>query len=174
MTMPRKLPIHIFVITNDKSMSNNLVQNLEIETDYVVFQNSSAEEFFSDLQSTPLPKQSIPVIIADYELQNSDSPNAMNGIEFLKRIKGGNAHWQVITMSDYSMKKVKNDALQLGAYYHVFKNEYTFARLKAKINEIENDYKLKLKKRRLVLVTVIFVSLLIILSFVSFLLHILE
>jgi len=78
MRTKKKIPIHIFVISSDKVLANNLVQNLESETDYTVFQNVSGEEFFNEITYNPIPEKTIPLIIVDYELKSMEHPGAQD------------------------------------------------------------------------------------------------
>ena len=172
--MSKKLPIHIFIVSTDKTFTNQMVQNLEIETDYFVFQYSSGEEFSNDTIYNPIPPNAIPIIIVDYELKSLDRPDAKDGLTILSEIKSEQPRWQVITFSDSSLKKVKNDALALGAYCHIFKNENTFARLKAKIHEIENEEAFKKQKKITFYAILSFLGITLILLLVAFLLYIFE
>jgi len=72
------------------------------------------------------------------------------------------------------MKKVKNESMQLGAMCHIFKNENTVARLKVKIQELENSQIVKRQKHEIYVALIVFVSLLAISSLIGFIMYFLE
>jgi len=158
-----KPAIQVYIITTDTIFSNDLLLKLEEETDYDVFQNSTGEEFLQDIVQTPFPPTVIPVIILDYNLKSIEYQNANDGLHILKEIKQYYPHWEIITMSDMSMMKIKDEAIALGASTHVSKNINTFVRVKTRIHEIENECYLKFQKRMFFYSIIILVGLLILL-----------
>jgi len=172
--MLKNLPTHVFIISTDKIFSNKLLQKLEVETDYIIFQYSSGEEFFRQTIYNPIPGNASVVVILDYELRSVEFPNAKDGISVLRDIRKSYPALCVITMSDVSMKKVRNDAVQDGAFAHIFKNENTLTRLKAKIHEVENEQNLSKQKKVTRIAIFVFAGFLLILLIVGILFYIFE
>ena len=133
-------------------ISNQLLLKLEDESDSLVIQDDSVEEFFQEVETNPLAEDAIPIILIDFILDTMENHNAKDGLEVMKEIKKRYPDWEIIIMSDLSSNKIKEDAIQSGALYHIFKNSNTGARIINRIHQIQNKYYLAYKKK-VVLIT---------------------
>jgi DNA-binding NarL/FixJ family response regulator len=146
-----KPSITIYIISIDKVFSNQLLLKLEDDTDALVIQDDSVEEFFQEIQANPVLEETIPIILVDFILDTMENHNAKDGLEVMKEIKTLYPDWEIIIMSDLSSNKIKDDSIQAGILYHVFKNDNTGARIINRIHQIQNKYYLVYKKKMVVL-----------------------
>lgn len=86
------------------------------------------------------------MVILDYYL-NAASPQAMNGIEILKKIKQINSEITVIVLSAQDKLEIAADSIKYGAYEYVVKSSSAFIRtnniLKNLISNIANNKEYK-------------------------------
>jgi DNA-binding NarL/FixJ family response regulator len=146
--------------------SNQLLLKLEDETDSLVFQDYSVEEFFQEVQSNQVTESSIPIVLVDFVLNTMENHNAKDGLEVMQEIKSLYPDWEIIIMSDLSSTKIKDDAIQSGALFHVFKNDNTGARIINRIHQIQNGYYLTYKKK-MVILSVCLLGILLVTLFIS-------
>jgi len=139
--------INIYIISIDKVFSNQLLLKLEDDTDALVNQDNSVEEFFQEIQANPVSEGTIPIILVDFILNTMENHNAKDGLEVMKEIKTLYPNWEIIIMSDLSSNKIKDEAIQSGALYHIFKNDNTGARIINRIHQIQNTYYFAYKKK---------------------------
>jgi len=142
-----KPTITIYIISIDKVFSNQLLLKLEDDSDSLVIQDNSVEEFFQEIQANPIPEDTIPIILVDFILDTMENHNAKDGLEVMKEIKAIYPEWEIIIMSDLSSNKIKDESIQAGILYHVFKNDNTGARIINRIHQIQNKYYLVYKKK---------------------------
>ncbi len=76
------------------------------------------------------------IVVVDYFL-NSSSPEAMNGLDLLKRIKISNPETTVLMLSSQDDMLVATETMKYGAFDYVSKNENAFLRIENAINNIE-------------------------------------
>jgi len=158
-----KPSISIYIISIDNVFSNQLLLKLEDDTDALVIQDNSVEEFFQEIQENPPAEGTIPIILVDFILNTMENHNAKDGLEIMKEIKSIYPDWEIIIMSDLSSSKIKDDSIQAGILYHVFKNDNTGARIINRIHQIQNIFYLQYKKKMVLLSAGIFVFLLLVL-----------
>jgi DNA-binding NarL/FixJ family response regulator len=145
-----KPSITIYIISIDNVFSNQLLLKLEDDTDALVIQDNSVEEFFQEIQENPVLEDIIPIILVDFILDTMENHNAKDGLEVMKEIKTLFPDWEVIIMSDLSSNKIKDDSIQAGTLFHVFKNDNTGARIINRIHQIQNKYYLTYKKKMVI------------------------
>lgn len=80
--------------------------------------------------------------IVDYFL-DSDNPDAMNGVQFLNKIKERYANAQVIFLSGQEKAQVAADTMKYGAYDYIVKNDNAFNRLEIVFKNILGETSLK-------------------------------
>ena len=158
-----KPTITIYIISIDKVFSNQLLLKLEDDTDCMVFQDSSVEEFFEEIESNPITKETIPIVLVDFELKTMEDQNAKDGVEVMKEIKAKFPNWEVIIMSDLSSIQIKNDINPLGQLFHIYKNNNTGERIINRIHQIQNRYYLRFKRKSVLVSMFVFVILLAVL-----------
>jgi DNA-binding NarL/FixJ family response regulator len=158
-----KPAITIFIISIDKMFSNQLLLKLEDETDALVIQDDSVEAFFQEIQTNQISVDGIPIVLVDFVLNTMENHNAKDGLEVMKDIKSLYPDWEIIIMSDLSSPKIKDDSIQSGVLFHVFKNDNTGARIINRIHQIQNGYYLHYKKKMVILSVCVFGVLLVIL-----------
>lgn len=122
--MAMKNEFTVFLVDDDnmflKMLEDNLsTQRAKYKINYKVF--SSGEECLNNLQQNP------DLIILDYYMDKKN-PNAMNGIEVLKKIKQQNPEQQVIMLSGQDKIEVAIETMKHGAFDYVVKNESAFVR----------------------------------------------
>jgi len=158
-----KPSITIYIISKDNVFSNQLLLKLEDETDCLVIQDNSIEEFFQEISENIVTEEIIPIVLVDFDLNTIDNYNAKDGLEVMKEIKTLYPDWEVIIMSDMTSPKIKDDSIQAGILFHVFKNDNTGARIINRIHQIQNSYYLAYKKKMVKASILIFLGLLTIL-----------
>ena len=112
------------------------------------------------------------LFIVDYYL-DSDNPNAMNGVQFLNKIKERYANAQVIFLSGQEKAQVAADTMKYGAYDYIVKNDNAFNRLEIVFKNIlgETSLKKNLGTQKLFnyLLIALIAALLIVMGFVKWL-----
>lgn len=130
-------------------------------TNYDIVPISSGEGFFKEIVYNPLPRNTIPVVIVDYELQSHAHRDAKDGIEILKEILLFRPHWDIVLIAQPNDKKIKNIALKNGAAAFVLKNENSLIRLNNHIITLMNQQKMKVEKQYTIIAIYIFILLFI-------------
>ena len=117
--------LSVFLVDDDKmfltSMAHQLKQMFIYNPNIKTFQ--SGEECLRNMESKPN------LVILDYYL-NSVNPDAMNGMQVLKKIKQVSPESTVIMLSGQDKMEVAIDTMTHGAYDYVVKNENVFLRTK--------------------------------------------
>jgi two-component system, OmpR family, response regulator len=75
------------------------------------------------------------LVILDYQL-DSVKPDALNGLQVLKKIKQRSEHTPVLFLSGQDRLEVATNTVKFGAYDYIVKNDTTFAKLENSINNI--------------------------------------
>lgn len=127
----------ITIIDDDPSM-------IEMLKDFITGKYSAAEiSVYStgeDAMNGFYTKQD--VIVLDYHL-DSVNPEAMNGLQILKKIKDMYPETPVIFLSGEEKPEIAVNTIKYGAYDYVVKNENAFHRLEILISNILTHGKLK-------------------------------
>ncbi len=82
------------------------------------------------------------IVVLDYYL-NSVNPDAINGIETLKKIKKASPRTHVIMLSGQDRIDVAINSMRYGAFDYVIKNENAFIRAQNNINNINENIRLR-------------------------------
>lgn len=82
------------------------------------------------------------IIVLDYHL-SAHKPDAMNGVDVLKRIKEGYPETQVIMLSGQDKLSVAVDSMKYGAYDYVVKGETAFSRMENALNNVSELHKVR-------------------------------
>jgi two-component system OmpR family response regulator len=113
----------VFLVDDDKmyltSLKNDLVKKFK-NIKFSTFQNG--EECLNKMNDNP------DIVILDYFLTN-ERPNALNGIDVLKKIKTASTNNEVIILSAQDKVEIAAEAIKSGAYEYVAKSESAFIRL---------------------------------------------
>lgn len=75
------------------------------------------------------------IVILDYQL-DSVKPDALNGIQVLKKLKQKNSDLPVVFLSGQDRLEVATNTVKFGAYDYIVKNDTTFAKLENSITNI--------------------------------------
>jgi DNA-binding NtrC family response regulator len=128
----------VFLKTLADSLNERFKSEIQIET------FSTGEACLKIIQQNPDTASDI--VVLDYHL-NTDSKNAMNGIDVLKKIKEINPKIIVIMLSAEDKIKIATDSITYGAYEYVVKSETAFIRTQNILkNSIEKELNSKILK----------------------------
>ncbi len=118
-------PLSIYLVDDDQlfitSLKDQVKKMFKFETNIQTF--STGEECLKNFQNPPN------VIILDYFL-NGDNPNAMNGLNVLKKIMQISPDTKVIMLSAQDKIEVAVNLIKYGAYDYIIKNDQVFLRTK--------------------------------------------
>jgi two-component system OmpR family response regulator len=120
--------LSIFLVDDDPMFTMALENQLEQKFKAKYSKFSTGEECLKNLDQNPK------IVVLDYFL-NSESPDAMNGIEVLKEIKSNIPEAMVIILSAQDKMGVAMNAIKSGALDYIIKNENAFLRIQ---NAIKN------------------------------------
>jgi len=148
--------VMVYVISKDQIFVNKLMLDLGSNTSYDIVPHLSGEGFFKEIVYNPLPKNTIPVVILDYNLKSHDHENAKDGLLILEEIKQFRPKWDIILIAEASEKRVKNQGLKQGAAAFVFKNENILIRVRNHIYTLMNQKKMIAEKRYTSIAIIIF------------------
>lgn len=128
----------VFLKTLTLSLNELFKSEIEIES------FSTGEACLKKIQQNT--EKTTDIVILDYHL-NTESENAINGIDVLKKIKQFNFKIIVIMLSAEDKLKIATDCITYGAYEYVVKSETAFIRIRNILkNSIENEYNSKILK----------------------------
>jgi DNA-binding NtrC family response regulator len=122
----------IFLVEDNEVYRNTLEKSVKehVSPETQVRSFSSGEECLKNLNMKPK------IVVLDYFL-NSITPNAMNGLDVLKRIKIMSPETMVLMLSSQDNIQVATDTMKYGAFDYVSKNENAFLRVQNAIKNIE-------------------------------------
>jgi DNA-binding NtrC family response regulator len=127
--------IKLFLVDDDAMFLKSLEIEFLTNGDFDIETYSSGELCLDNLFKNP------DVIILDYHLDGID-PNAMNGLDTLKRIKFINNNIPVIILSSQDKIEVAVNCMHHNAFDYVVKSETAFVRLRKAIDSIFNLQKI--------------------------------
>ena len=105
---------------------------------------STGEDSLKKIQENP--KATADVVILDYHL-NTESKEAMNGIDILKKIKEINRDIVVVMLSAEDKLSIATECIKYGAYEYVVKSETALIRAQNSIkNSMEKELNSKILK----------------------------
>lgn len=125
-----KKPLSVFLVDDDKMFLLSLKHKLHEQFKNITFHTfSTGEECLSQIDEKP------DIIVLDYYM-NTETPDAMNGIQVLKKIQAISEDIKVIMLSAQDKLDVAVDSIKYGAYEYVVKSETAFVRLQNAIKNI--------------------------------------
>ncbi len=126
-------PLSVFLVDDDKmflvSLKHKLLEQFK-NIKFSVF--STGEECLKNIDEKP------DIIVLDYYM-NSEMPDAMNGIQVLRKIQAISEDIKVIMLSAQDKLDIAVDSIKYGAYEYVVKSETAFIRLQNTIKNLLND-----------------------------------
>lgn len=125
--------VSVFLVDDDKMFLTSLSHQLKniFGPDMIIRSFATGEECLKHIEKKPN------IIILDYYL-NSSYPDAMNGLEVLKRIIQINPDTKVIILSSQDKMEIAVDTIKHGAYDYIVKNDNVFLRAKLSIINAAN------------------------------------
>lgn len=111
----------VFLVDDDPSHNEMLKNHLAAKLDVNITTFSTGEDCLRNLDKNP------DVVVLDYNL-DSESKDAQNGIEILKKIKAADPSIEVIMLSGQEKLEVAVETMKYGAFDYVIKNESAFVR----------------------------------------------
>lgn len=136
--------ITIFLIDDDVTFVKALehaLQGLLVNKEISVRSFSTGEECISHLDSSPT------IIFLDYYL-DTDYPNAINGLEVLKKIHKISPDSKVIMLSSQKDVKIVLKSLKLNIYGYIIKDQNTFSEVKDAVKKIAEEMDLNETKAK--------------------------
>jgi two-component system OmpR family response regulator len=112
-----------------KTLETKLKEQINHNTEIRSF--TSGEDCLKNMNMKPK------IVVLDYFLDGS-SPNAMNGLDVLKKIKKMDPDTMVLMLSNQDNIQVATDTMKYGAFDYVSKNENAFLRVENAIKNIES------------------------------------
>jgi two-component system OmpR family response regulator len=122
----------VFLVDDDKMFLSSLKNTLnqQFKSGVVVSTFTNGEECLKKIEASP------DIVVLDYYLNDDQHPNAMDGMEVLKKIKETSQDSMVIMLSGQDKLQVALDSIKNGAYEYVAKSESAFVRIQ---NVIKNS-----------------------------------
>lgn len=122
-------PKRIFIVDDDIMLTEALSDYITRKTPHTVRIFHTGEDCLAHLDENP------EIVILDYYL-NTIHKNAANGMQILTEIRKQNKHIHVIMLSSQERYGVALQTIQKGAEQYVVKDENSFEKVLALINEI--------------------------------------
>jgi DNA-binding NarL/FixJ family response regulator len=83
------------------------------------------------------------LVVLDYDLSGVDeTPNLMNGVQVLKKIKKTHPKTEVVMLSGWDNVAVATTSIKLGAFDYVVKNEHALLNVRNKIKNIFRKFRI--------------------------------
>ena len=117
--------LNIFLVEDDPQYASGLKYDLESHTAHSISCFTNGEDCLKNLKEMP------DVVLLDYFLEGT-----MNGLDVLKKIRKYNDNIQVVLLSGQDKIEVAANALKLGAYDYVVKNQSAFIRTRNTISRL--------------------------------------
>ncbi len=157
--MNSERPFIIHLIDDDTKhlvlLKNHLEKKCRFNLDLHIFTSGeNSIDKFTELKPD--------IIILDYYLDGIN-PNAMNGIEVLKKVKTIAPEIDVVMMSAQESIQIAVDTLEYGAYDYIIKNDTAFMRAQLIIDNIVRSILQKLLIKEQKMIQGILISILLIL-----------
>lgn len=122
----------VFLVDDDKmflsSLKTSLTQQFKSGIEVSTF--TSGEECLKKVEDNP------DIVVLDYYLNDDQHPQAMDGLEVLRKIKENSEDSTVIMLSGQDKLQVAIDSIKNGAYEYVAKSESSFVRIQNVIKNI--------------------------------------
>ena len=122
----------VFLVDDDKmylsslksTLSSQFAPRIEVST------FTSGEECLKKIGENP------DIVVLDYYLNDDQHPDAMDGLQVLKKIKENSQDSTVIILSAQDKLQVALDSIKEGAYEYVAKSESAFVRIQNVIKNV--------------------------------------
>lgn len=152
-------PIRVFIIEDDANMMQLLGDFIHAKfPDFIITKFTSGEEALRELSLNPQ------VIILDHYL-NRENTVLLDGLAVLSKIRAQNKSCRIIFFSAQENPDVAANAIKMGAYDYIVKDEKAFAKIEALLGHYKKhlslDNKAIVKKLYVVLFIGILLALLI-------------
>jgi DNA-binding NarL/FixJ family response regulator len=138
--------ISVFLVDDNDMFLQTLALSLneqfksEIETESF----TTGEDCLNKIQQNP--ELAADIVILDYHL-NTDSKNAMNGLDILKKIKKINSRIVVVMLSAEDKINIATESIANGAYEYVVKSETALIRTQNILkNSMEREFNTRILK----------------------------
>lgn len=118
----------------------------ENHTSVSVISRASGEGFFKEITYNPLPKNTTPLILLDYNLKSRDHTTAQDGMVILEQIKEAYPQWEVVFFASVRDKNLKRRALKAGAAAFILKNHNAIVRMEFIVKDLLHKHKLQLER----------------------------
>ncbi|MGP8215247.1 MAG: response regulator [Bacteroidia bacterium] len=144
--MEAKNKISVFLVDDNEVFLKTLIffLNEQFKSEIQIESFSTGEDCLKKIQQNP--EAATDIVILDYHL-NTESNNAMNGIDILKKIKNINSKIIVVMLSAEDKLKIATDCITNGAYEYVVKSETAFIRTQNILkNSLEKEFNSKILK----------------------------
>lgn len=130
----------IFLVDDEPIQNEMLKDYLSERFLYDIKLFDSGEEALKHMDLNPL------IVVLDYHL-SADKPNAMNGVEVLKKIKEKSPDTDVIMLSGQDKIEVAVDSMKFGAHDYVVKGETGFARIENALHNVGRYHTLRIANK---------------------------
>ena len=138
--------ISIFLVDDNEMFTKTLVSSLNehFKSEIQIESFVTGEDCLERVRQKP--ETAADVIILDYHL-NTESKDALNGIEILKQIKQINSKIIVVILSAEDKMEIALNSITNGAYEYVVKSETAFIRIRNILkNSLEKEFNTKILK----------------------------
>jgi len=125
---------YIFLVDDEPIQNEMLKDYLSERFLYNIKVFDNGEEALKHMDLDP------EIVVLDYHL-SAHKPDAMNGVDALKKIKDHYPHTQVIMLSGQDKIDVAIDSMKYGAYDYVVKGETAFSRMENALNNVSELHK---------------------------------
>ena len=130
-------PLAVFLIDDDKMYLSSLRYDLNEK-----FKSAIRTSTFTTGEACLNSAQSHPdIVVLDYFLNAGEHPEAMDGLQVLKKIKSLWRDTTVIMLSGQDKLQVAADCIQNGAYEYVAKTESAFIRMENVVKNVIDKIK---------------------------------
>jgi two-component system OmpR family response regulator len=130
----------IFLVDDEPIQNEMLKDYLSERFLYTIKLFDSGEEALKHMDLNPV------IVVLDFHL-SADKPNAMNGVEILKKIKEKNPDTDVIMLSGQDKIEVAIDSMKFGAHDYVVKGETGFTRVENALNNVGRYHSMRIANK---------------------------
>lgn len=137
--------ISIFLVDDNELFLKLLTLSLSeyFKSEIQIESFATGEDCFKNIQNNP---EAVDIVILDYHL-NTESKDAINGFDVLKKIKKINSGIIVIMLSAEDKLQIAIDCITYGAYEYVVKSETAIVRIQNILkNCLENEFNSRILK----------------------------
>jgi len=122
----------VYLVDDDKmflsSLKNSLTQQFKSGVEVSTF--TSGEDCLNKMEDRP------DIVILDYYLNDDQHPQALNGLDILKKIKEDSEDSTVIMLSGQDKLQIALDSIKSGAFEYIAKSESTLVRIQNVIKNV--------------------------------------